>query len=147
MTTPWARYQTATPEAIVCWRSGELIRVATGNNVNDAAIGEFNFTTGEVSLWVPRTYRGTPMPPYRLELGRRQGAQPVIIQLHPLAMVHLLATGQVSRQHLLHGMLTIGSAGALSYSMPATPPCSLLDMLGVQNAALSFCTTYDLCVK
>ena len=143
---PWATYTTPTPEIMTAhWGRGPEARrlfVTAGNNHSGAATG--NVDLGERSPVIFQTGHGASLEtqafPVRLTLHRWLGSEPPIIQLHPLALLHLFVTGQAAQLELRQCVSGIGN-GCVEFSQPITEPCELLTMLDVRRAVLRFDTT------
>jgi hypothetical protein len=87
-----------------------------------------------------------PVLPYRLSLPKwREGGNP-IIRLHPFALFHLLVTGQLPVKTLTGSLKTFLGGLNIGIRVPVGETCSLLSMLDVRHADLSFATNFDFSV-
>lgn len=93
---------------------------------------------GEIVVTVPDR-APQRVSPYRLPLQRWTRDGTPSVRTHPLAILHLLATGQCDVDELLQGIAGL-PASQPAVSMAIRRPCELLDMLKVPVAALSLAT-------
>lgn len=135
--TPWDGLMTIPALPILAVALPTEVRVMLGSRAG--MVGTLNRSTNRIEVTVPD--RGTQqMSPYRFSLSRWTGRGVPCLRTHPLAILHLLVSGQCDRTELLEAipLFPPGKSGVI---MPILRPCELLGMLGVQRANLGFATT------
>lgn len=142
--TPWARYRTAQPESFTCWLERGVYYMGVGNDPDSSPSLRLHFQSFQLLLLPSQAKEPQPVAAFRLHLPFWTGSGVPYVQLHPLAMFHLLATEQVPRSDIAQGMKTVGRSSAFYYSCPLTMECDILGMLRVDRAVLAFATNFDL---
>ncbi|HKX23835.1 MAG TPA: hypothetical protein VJM46_01230 [Candidatus Saccharimonadales bacterium] len=116
---------------------GDEVVVGLGSHAGRRIVGKINH--GHVEVTVPT--RGMQQAaPYHFQLSRwTQGGIPCL-RTHPVAILHLLITGQCNRAELRDALPRF-IPGVPGIIMPIERPCALLNMLGVPRANLGFAST------
>lgn len=137
---PWAALRTASPERFSFrGRNNELVMFAGNENL---LICRLNLRGKRLRLEVPRR-GGIDVLPYRLSLPRWTSVEPPLVRMHPFALLHLLATGQVDTNELLQHATQMGQ-DTVRFTIAITQPCDLLRILALPRAAVVFSTSYGL---
>lgn len=146
MPTPWAQYRTEKPLVFLCAPTNLGLIVTGGDDPRNHASSLLIERKGIMRIGVmpPGMSSHVQTPPYTLPLNRwRQKGQLPCVRINPLAIPHLLITGQAPRRDCLLLAASIGREGSLRASTPVSKPCPLLDALGVDRAVLAFQTDFD----
>jgi hypothetical protein len=146
MPTPWVTYRTPRPVAFDCIPSNLGLIVTAGDDPERHASCLLREQSGRMVIEIlpPGSDEARIIRPYHIQLSRwTQRRHLPRINLHPLALPHLLVSGQVPRRDCLEMFATTGR-NALFMRMGLETRCDLLTQLGVRGAFLAFRTDYDL---
>lgn len=154
MDTPWAEYLTTAPETITCLRvphqreGNHINLLMTLGDVRDPLVfARIDTINSAIYVKDPAELLDTHMPKYWLQFPQWTHNRPPCIDLHPFAILHLLATEQVSRQEMLQ-LAFRAAGGTPSLTLEVTDRSShLLRLLAVPRAVLRFQSTYDLRIR
>jgi hypothetical protein len=147
MKTPWTQYVTKKPELFVLQVKPEnrQIFVVAGEETDEV---RYCFTEPRRSLHVstPSRPKYLPVIPHSFNLDKWSGSDYPKLFLHPVALLHLIATRKVP-------MTFVRDAGremmepTYEADLLLVTSCDLLDMLGVKQATVVFGTNFNLEVK
>jgi hypothetical protein len=142
-TTPWARCKTRQFEPFgVDFKEGSLYVY-----VGDLAGGATCRLTrhNEIQTMGPGDDQPRTARPFRVNVNRWTGSGVPCVNLHPLAIAHLVGTRQVPTE-VMRRIIEMVREPAAYASCPVTTSCPILDMLGVSRAVVAFDSTSDLVV-
>jgi hypothetical protein len=136
---PWERLMTIPALSIHLNVKSDEIAVGLGSQPGHRIVGKLDIGSGRIEVTAP----GGPtqqMSPYQFRLDRWTGGGIPCFRTHPIAILHLLVTGQCNKGELLEALPKF-PRGVPGVIMPIERPCSLLSMLGVPRANLGFAST------
>ena len=137
--TPWKDLMTIPALPVFLAAQGDEVKVGLGSQPASRIVGKLTISTNRIEVAVPQ--RATQqMAPYHFRLDRWKGEGVPCLRTHPLAILHLLVTGQCNKAELLAALPRF-PRGVPGVIMPIERPCALLSMLGVPRANLGFATT------
>lgn len=141
MTPPWASFVTATPQPFSYGiRDGQLVVVAgTESNMVFCRVG---LQTGLVCHG-RKGAEPVVVDAYTLKLESWRPPALPILDLHPFALAHLLATGQMDRNELLMHVRRAFNDNypCVRATLAVTVPCNLLRVLQRSRMAIRLATS------
>lgn len=140
MTPPWANFVTATPEPFSYGIRDDQLVIITGTG-GGMAFCRVGLQTGLICQG-RRNSEPVSVDPYTLPLARWQSTKLPILDMHPLALAHLLATGQMDRGELLaHASRAFAASGpSVQITLAINVQCNLLRAMRLPRAEIRFAT-------